>query len=118
GIGLGIEHRHDIFSLAGIQFDRLDGRPPFSSETPMATMPKHVRAKVPPLTKAHAATERVVTMGLRKDRNKRIQSAGRFSELLSEAISAVKQPSSPTPKLPPPPPVRPTRVDPGPLPSA
>lgn len=116
--GQRLDHRTDIYSLACILFEMLEGRPPFSSETPMATMLKHVRAKVPPLTKAHAATERVVTMGLRKDRNKRIQSAGRFSELLSEAISAVKQPSSPTPKLPPPPPVRPTRVDPGPLPSA
>lgn len=104
--GQRLDHRTDIYSLACILFEMLDGHPPFSSETPMATMLKHVRAKVPSLPSLHPATQRVVAMGLRKDRNKRIQSAGRFAELLSGAISAIKQPTAaataPRPVAPPP----------------
>jgi eukaryotic-like serine/threonine-protein kinase len=88
--GLPLDHRTDIYSLACILYEMLEGRPPFSAETPMATMLKHVRAKVPPPRNANKETARVVLMGLRKDRSKRIQTAGRFAELIGECIGHLR----------------------------
>lgn len=88
--GLPLDHRTDIYSLAIILFEMIEGRPPFSAETPMATMLKHVRAKVPTLRYASKETARVVGMGLRKDRGKRIQTAGRFAELIGECIGHLR----------------------------
>jgi serine/threonine-protein kinase len=103
--GLPLDHRTDIYSLAAILYEMLEGRPPFAAETPMATMLKHVRAKVPPPRKAAKETARVMLMGLRKDRGKRIQTAGRFAELIGQSIGflrAHKEGRAPdTPTIPP-----------------
>jgi tRNA A-37 threonylcarbamoyl transferase component Bud32 len=88
--GLPLDHRTDIYSLAIILFEMIEGRPPFSAETPMATMLKHVRAKVPAMRYASKETARVVALGLRKDRGKRIQTAGRFAELIGECIGYLR----------------------------
>ncbi len=88
--GLPLDHRTDIYSLACILYEMIEGRPPFSAETPMATMLKHVRAKVPPPRNASKETARVVLMGLRKDRAKRIQTAGRFAELIGQCIGYLR----------------------------
>jgi len=74
----------------------IEGRPPFSAETPMATMLKHVRAKVPAMRYASKETARVVAMGLRKDRGKRIQTAGRFAELIGECIGYLRSGKEPS----------------------
>jgi serine/threonine-protein kinase len=88
--GLPLDHRTDIYSLACILYEMIEGRPPFSAETPMATMLKHVRAKVPLPRHAGKDTARVVLMGLRKDRAKRIQTAGKFAELLGFCIGQLR----------------------------
>lgn len=88
--GLPLDHRTDIYSLACILYEMLEGRPPFSAETPMATMLKHVRAKVPPPRHASKETAKVVLMGLRKDRSKRIQTAGRLAELIGQCIGYLR----------------------------
>ncbi len=88
--GLPLDHRTDIYSLACILYEMLEGRPPFAAETPMATMLKHVRAKVPPPRHASKETTKVILMGLRKDRSKRIQTAGRFAELIGQCIGHLR----------------------------
>ncbi|MEM9454293.1 MAG: serine/threonine-protein kinase [Myxococcota bacterium] len=88
--GLPLDHRTDIYSLAIILYEMIEGRPPFSAETPMATMLKHVRAKVPPARHAEKDTQRILSQGLRKDRGKRIQTAGRFAELIGECIGHLR----------------------------
>jgi serine/threonine protein kinase len=93
--GLPLDHRTDIYSLAIILFEMIEGRPPFSAETPMATMLKHVRAKVPAMRYASKETARIVAMGLRKDRGKRIQTAGRFAELIGECIGYLRSGKEP-----------------------
>jgi serine/threonine-protein kinase len=88
--GQKLDHRTDIYSLACILFEMIEGHPPFTAETPMATMLKHVRTKVPTPRYASPDTARVLLLGLRKDRDKRIQTAGRFAELIGECISRLK----------------------------
>jgi tRNA A-37 threonylcarbamoyl transferase component Bud32 len=88
--GLPLDHRTDIYSLAAILYEMIEGRPPFAAETPMATMLKHVRAKVPTPRAASKETAKVMLMGLRKDRGKRIQTAGRFAELIGQCIGFLR----------------------------
>ena len=88
--GLPLDHRTDIYSLGCILYEMIEGHPPFAAESPMATMLKHVRAKVPPPKHCCRETAKVLMMALRKDRNKRIQDCGRFAELIGECIGAAR----------------------------
>jgi eukaryotic-like serine/threonine-protein kinase len=88
--GLPLDHRTDIYSLGCILYEMIEGRPPFSAESPMATMLKHVKTKVPPPRHCCRETAKVLMMALRKDRGKRIQDCGRFARLLGECIGAAR----------------------------
>ena len=88
--GLPLDHRTDIYSLGCILYEMIEGRPPFSAESPMATMLKHVKTKVPPPRHCCRETAKVLMMSLRKDRGKRIQDCGRFAKLLGECIGAAR----------------------------
>jgi tRNA A-37 threonylcarbamoyl transferase component Bud32 len=88
--GQDLDHRTDIYSLGCILYEMIEGKPPFAAESPMATMLKHVRAKVPTPRNASPVTVKLLQLALRKDRTKRIQSAGRFAELIGQAIGAVR----------------------------
>lgn len=88
--GQDLDHRTDVYSLGCILYEMVEGKPPFSAESPMATMLKHVRAKVPTPRHASPVTAKLLQFALRKDRTKRIQTAGRFAELIGQAIGAVR----------------------------
>jgi hypothetical protein len=60
-----------------------------------------VRAKVPTPRHASPATIKLLQLALRKDRLKRIQSAGRFAELIGQTLGAVRaaEEGRPVPEL-------------------
>lgn len=88
--GLPLDRRTDIYSLGCILYEMLEGRPPFSAETPMATMLKHVRAKATSPRNCGSATVKLLMAALRKDRTKRIQSAAHFAEMIGECMGSLR----------------------------
>ena len=88
--GQPLDHRTDIYSLGCILYEMIEGHPPFNAESPMATMLKHVRSKVPMPKLCTRDTAKLLFLALRKDRTKRIQDCGRFAELLGECIGSAR----------------------------
>lgn len=88
--GHPLDHRTDIYSLGCILYEMIEGQAPFLADTPMATMLRHVRSKLTPPRHCHPQTAKLLQMALRKDRGKRIQSAGQFAKLICETMEEVR----------------------------
>ncbi len=89
--GVSLDRRSDLYSFAAVFYEMLCGKPPFDSETPHGYVFKRLTEDPLPLTTRapgltiSAALDRVVRMGLERDRDKRFASAVRFIEALEEA---------------------------------
>ncbi len=94
-LGESLDGRSDIYSLAVTIFFMLAGFPPFRSSTPIKILLMHVHDTPPKLSSARAdATARidsVVEEALSKWPADRYQTAGEFSQELSDAINAAAQ---------------------------
>lgn len=78
-----LDGRSDIYSLAVVVYEMLEGRPPFSGPSAHAIFAKHISAPVPPLEHAPdgaggAAVNRVLAKALAKDPRDRFSSASEF----------------------------------------
>lgn len=89
-----LDARSDIYSLATILYEMLCGAPPFTAESPLEVVAKHLNGVTRPLRQVCPVIpepiERVVMRALEKDPAKRPSSATRFSYELMEAVKAVK----------------------------
>lgn len=96
--GKSMDHRSDLFSLGSVMYFMLMGRSPFRAETTMGVLdrinndeprsPREVRSEIPEWLEA------IVLRCLRKDPNKRFQSASELVELLEKAIAHLQTPLS------------------------
>ncbi len=99
--GATIDGRSDIYGLGVVVYEMLTGRQPFSAETPLQVLIKHL-TEPPPLLRIHAADvppglEVVLQRALAKDPADRYATANEFANAFTSALS---QSSTGTMRLP------------------
>jgi TonB family protein len=87
GLGKTLDHRSDIYSLGVVAYEMLSGEPPFTADSPMALLLKHVNDTPPSPPGVAAPLRRVLRKALAKDPGERWSSAGAFVEALEDGIS-------------------------------
>ncbi|HKZ70398.1 MAG TPA: serine/threonine-protein kinase [Anaerolineales bacterium] len=93
GLGQKLDARSDIYSLGVILYEMATGRVPYSAETPMAVVIKHIHDPLSPPRTLNAAlpeaVERVILKSLAKHPEERFASAGEMVKALQAAIPEI-----------------------------
>jgi tetratricopeptide (TPR) repeat protein/tRNA A-37 threonylcarbamoyl transferase component Bud32 len=116
GRGDPLDARTDIYSLGIVLYEMVTGDVPFSAETPMAVIVKHIieplplpRARNPDLPEP---VERVVLKALAKDPRDRYATAGEMARALTVAVETAPALATTTDRLAPAAPAIPTTAEP------
>ncbi len=100
GLGKQIDGRADIYSLGIIFYELITGRKPYSAETPMAVILKHMTDPLPAPSRAikglPVAVERVMLTALAKKPENRYQNMSLFARALEAMVSSNNDDSTET----------------------
>jgi len=101
-VGKEIDHRVDIYSLGVILYELINGRRPYSAETPMQVIIKQSTEALPPASQfvkgLPREVEQVLIKALDKEPKQRFSGMGAFAQEL-ENLSTNAKPSVKTPKV-------------------
>lgn len=89
GQGEPVDNRSDIYSLGVVLYQMVTGRVPYSAETPIAVIVKHIQDPLPPPRAVNPAVtppvERIILKALAKEPQDRFASAGALVNTLRDA---------------------------------
>jgi serine/threonine protein kinase/WD40 repeat protein len=86
GTGKDVDFRADIYSLGVVFYELVTGEKPFTADTPMALVIKHVTDEFPTASKANrqipAFVERAIVRAVQKNPEDRYESMAQFADVL------------------------------------
>lgn len=80
-----LDPRSDIYAAGAVLYELLSGHPPFTADTPLATLHAQVELPPPPVDDVSEHIGAVTQWALAKDRNERPATAEEFSAALRDA---------------------------------
>ena len=93
-----IDGRSDVYGLGAIVYEMLSGTQPYSAETPMGVVIKHITDPVPEILDSNPnlpkAIDMIIKKAMAKDRDERFQSTTDLSKALNAIAKGDKVPSS------------------------